>query len=76
MCVCVCVCVCVMSQRKLGQRTGTCFQRCVGMDATNATFSITYDIDEAHGTLYHARFKVGGGARSQTYTRRTRDERR
>ena len=23
-------------QRKLGQLTGTCFQRCVGMDATNA----------------------------------------
>ena len=44
-------------QRTLGQRTGTCFQRCVGMDATNSVYSITYDIDAAHGTSYHARFK-------------------
>ncbi len=26
-------------QRRLGQRTGTCFQRCVGMDAINSLFS-------------------------------------
>ena len=26
----------VKMQRELGQRTGTCFQRCVGMDAINA----------------------------------------
>jgi 4-hydroxybutyryl-CoA dehydratase/vinylacetyl-CoA-Delta-isomerase len=44
-------------QRKLGQRTGTCFQRCVGMDATNALFSTTYDIDQANGTSYHERFR-------------------
>ena len=43
-------------QRRLGQRTGTCFQRCVGMDAINALFSVTYDIDASHGTNYHARF--------------------
>ncbi len=43
-------------QRRLGQITGTCFQRCVGMDAINSTFSVTYDIDVAHGTDYHARF--------------------
>ncbi|MDB4976769.1 MAG: 4-hydroxybutyryl-CoA dehydratase [Myxococcaceae bacterium] len=43
-------------QRRLGQRTGTCFQRCVGMDATNAMFSVTYDIDKAGKTDYHARF--------------------
>ena len=43
-------------QRRLGQRTGTCFQRCVGMDAINALFSVTYDIDQAHGTSYHPRF--------------------
>src|ERR1044071_7674930 len=43
-------------QRKLGQRTGTCFQRCVGMDAINSLYSVTYDIDQAHGTPYHARF--------------------
>jgi 4-hydroxybutyryl-CoA dehydratase / vinylacetyl-CoA-Delta-isomerase len=44
-------------QRKLGQLTGTCFQRCVGMDAINALHSVTYEIDEAHGTGYHGRFK-------------------
>ena len=44
-------------QRKLGQLTGTCFQRCVGMDATNALHSVTYEIDEKYGTPYHARFK-------------------
>jgi len=45
-------------QRKLGQLTGTCFQRCVGMDAINSLFSVTYEIDEKHGTPYHARFKA------------------
>ncbi len=44
-------------QRKLGQLTGTCFQRCVGMDATNALHSVTYEIDQKHGTPYHDRFK-------------------
>lgn len=43
-------------QRRLGQITGTCFQRCVGMDAVNSVFSVTHDIDAAHGTGYHARF--------------------
>lgn len=43
-------------QRRLGQRTGTCFQRCVGMDAINSMYSVTYDIDQKHGTEYHARF--------------------
>jgi 4-hydroxybutyryl-CoA dehydratase/vinylacetyl-CoA-Delta-isomerase len=43
-------------QRRLGQLTGTCFQRCVGMDAINSTFSVTYDIDATHGTNYHQRF--------------------
>lgn len=43
-------------QRKLGQNTGTCFQRCVGMDASNALHSVTYEIDEKHGTHYHQRF--------------------
>jgi 4-hydroxybutyryl-CoA dehydratase / vinylacetyl-CoA-Delta-isomerase len=45
-------------QRRLGQRTGTCFQRCVGMDAINSLFSVTHDIDQAHGTPYHARFRT------------------
>jgi 4-hydroxybutyryl-CoA dehydratase/vinylacetyl-CoA-Delta-isomerase len=44
-------------QRRLGQLTGTCFQRCVGMDALNALHSVTFEIDEAHGTPYHGRFK-------------------
>ena len=42
-------------QRKLGQNTGTCFQRCVGMDALNSLYSVTYEIDEKHGTPYHER---------------------
>ena len=44
-------------QRKLGQLTGTCFQRCVGMDALNSLYSTTYEIDLKHGTKYHERFK-------------------
>ena len=43
-------------QRRLGQLTGTCFQRCVGMDALNSLHSVTWEIDEAHGTPYHQRF--------------------
>ncbi|MEM8548202.1 MAG: 4-hydroxyphenylacetate 3-hydroxylase N-terminal domain-containing protein [Pseudomonadota bacterium] len=43
-------------QRRLGQLTGTCFQRCVGMDAMNALHSVTHDIDAQHGTAYHERF--------------------
>ncbi|HKG72055.1 MAG TPA: 4-hydroxyphenylacetate 3-hydroxylase N-terminal domain-containing protein, partial [Nitrososphaeraceae archaeon] len=42
-------------QRKLGQLTGTCFQRCVGMDALNSLFSTTFEIDAKHGTVYHKR---------------------
>ena len=42
-------------QRKMGQNTGTCFQRCVGMDALNALHSTTFEIDEKHGTNYHQR---------------------
>ncbi|MCC7386277.1 MAG: 4-hydroxybutyryl-CoA dehydratase [Deltaproteobacteria bacterium] len=44
-------------QRRLGQLTGTCFQRCVGMDALNALFSVTFDVDRAHGTGYHPRLE-------------------
>ena len=40
-------------QRKLGQITGTCFQRCVGMDAINALFSITFECDEKYKTKFH-----------------------
>ena len=47
----------VKMQRLLGQKTGSCFQRCVGMDAINALYSVTYEIDQARGTDYHERFK-------------------
>ena len=43
-------------QRRLGQLTGTCFQRCVGMDALNSLHSVTFDLDEKYGTEYHRRF--------------------
>ena len=42
-------------QRRLGQLTGTCFQRCVGMDAFNSLFSTTFEIDQKYQTQYHAR---------------------
>ena len=46
----------VKMQRLCGQKTAACFQRCVGMDAFNAIFSTTYEIDQKHGTEYHRRF--------------------
>ncbi|MBN2228938.1 MAG: 4-hydroxyphenylacetate 3-hydroxylase family protein [Candidatus Thorarchaeota archaeon] len=42
--------------RILGQKCGTCFQRCVGMDSLNAVYLTTYDIDQKFGTQYHKRF--------------------
>jgi 4-hydroxybutyryl-CoA dehydratase/vinylacetyl-CoA-Delta-isomerase len=46
----------VRALRILGQRTGTCFQRCVGWDALNALESATFEMDQALGTQYHDRF--------------------
>jgi 4-hydroxybutyryl-CoA dehydratase/vinylacetyl-CoA-Delta-isomerase len=46
----------VKMQRLMGQKTASCFQRCVGLDAFNAEFSTTYEIDKAYGTNYHERF--------------------
>ena len=43
--------------RVLGQKTGTCFQRCVGFDGINATYSVAYEIDREYGTDYFERFK-------------------
>jgi len=43
--------------RMIGQKTGTCFQRCVGFDAMNSTFITTYKVDQKYGTDYHERFK-------------------
>lgn len=45
-------------QRRLGQLTGTCFQRCVGMDAFNSLFSTTFEIDKKYTTNYHQKFKT------------------
>ncbi len=47
----------VKLQKVLGQRIAGCFQRCVGMDAINAVFSTTYEIDQKYGTGYHQRFR-------------------
>ena len=43
-------------QRRMGQITGTCFQRCTGLDTISVLHSITYEIDEKHGTEYHQRY--------------------
>lgn len=42
--------------RILGAYTGSCFQRCVGMDTLNALSMVTYDIDKKYGTEYNKRF--------------------
>ena len=47
----------VRMMRLLGKKTGTCFQRCVGLDGLNAIYVTTYDIDKKYGTSYHERFK-------------------
>lgn len=47
----------VKMQRLLGQLTGACFQRCVGMDAFNAIYTTTYEIDQKCGTKYHENFR-------------------
>jgi 4-hydroxybutyryl-CoA dehydratase/vinylacetyl-CoA-Delta-isomerase len=47
----------VKMQRLLGQKTASCFQRCVGMDAMNAVYSTTFEIDEKYKTRYHEHFK-------------------
>jgi 4-hydroxybutyryl-CoA dehydratase/vinylacetyl-CoA-Delta-isomerase len=47
----------VKMQRLLGQKTASCFQRCVGMDAVNALEIVTYEIDQEMDTNYHQRFE-------------------
>ncbi len=42
--------------RAIGHETASCFQRCVGWDAMNATFMTTFDMDQRIGTDYHGRF--------------------
>lgn len=46
----------VRMMRLLGQKTASCFQRCVGFDALNTLYIVTYDIDKKYGTEYHQRF--------------------
>lgn len=46
----------VKMQRLCGQKTASCFQRCVGLDAFNAIWSTTFETDRTHGTEYHGRF--------------------
>lgn len=46
----------VKLQRLLGQQTGTCFQRCVGLDALNALEITTFEMEQELGTPYHQRF--------------------
>lgn len=48
----------VKMQRLLGQKTGCCFQRCVGFDAFNAVDSVTYEMDQELGTEYNKRFRA------------------
>ncbi|MBE0596493.1 MAG: 4-hydroxyphenylacetate 3-hydroxylase family protein [Desulfuromonadales bacterium] len=43
--------------RLIAGRTGSCFQRCVGWDAMNATYSVTYEMDQELGTGYFQRFR-------------------
>ena len=40
----------IKMQRLLGQKTASCFQRCVGMDAFNAIYSTTFEMEEEYGT--------------------------
>lgn len=42
--------------RLLGQKTGSCFQRCVGMDALITMSSVTYELDQKYKSDYHKRF--------------------
>lgn len=43
--------------RLLGRKTGTCFQRCAGLDAINTLNAITYEMDAELNTEYHQRFR-------------------
>ena len=47
----------VKINRIMGQRVGTCHQRCTGLDCLCALSIVTYDIDKKHGTSYFERFK-------------------
>jgi len=46
----------VKLNRILGGFTGTCFQRCTGLDCLGALSIVSYSIDQKHGTHYYDRF--------------------
>ncbi len=54
--------------RLLGQKTGSCFQRCVGMDALNALWSVTYEIDQANWARSITRGSGGTSSTCRTTT--------
>jgi len=45
--------------RKLCQKTGGCIQRCMGCDATNAIYNVSYEADKSNNgeSQYHENFK-------------------
>lgn len=47
----------VRLQRLMGQKTGSCFQRCVVCDGSNALYSTTFEIDQKYNTKYFENFK-------------------
>ncbi|HMK52767.1 MAG TPA: 4-hydroxyphenylacetate 3-hydroxylase N-terminal domain-containing protein, partial [Thermodesulfobacteriota bacterium] len=47
----------VQMLRLIGHETGSCFQRCVGFDALNATYMTTYDADQKYKTDYFEHLK-------------------
>ena len=53
----------VKMQRLMGQKTASCFQRCMGMDAFNAVYSTTYDMDKALYRLLPTLYQMAHGAR-------------
>lgn len=46
--------------RWLGRRVGGCIQRCMGVDAANAIYNVSYEADKQNGgaTSYHDNFKA------------------
>lgn len=47
----------VQMLRLIAHETGSCFQRCVGFDALNATYMTAYDTDRKYKTDYFERIK-------------------
>jgi 4-hydroxybutyryl-CoA dehydratase/vinylacetyl-CoA-Delta-isomerase len=47
----------VQMLRLIAHETGSCFQRCVGLDALNAVYMTAYDIDQKYKTDYFEKFK-------------------